>query len=65
MLGWPNHPRGCGRPPFFFLFCFVFFKIKKSARGILGINRPNELNCHNLKVFFGGGGGDKVSYFKL
>jgi hypothetical protein len=41
MLGWPNHPIGGDRPPLFFL----------SVRGILGINRLNELNYHNLKVW--------------
>jgi hypothetical protein len=46
-LGWPNHPIGGGRPPFFF---WIFFLEKKNAGGILGINRPNGLNCHNLKV---------------
>jgi hypothetical protein len=48
-LGWPNHPIGGGRPS---VFCFLdfFFYRKKNAGGILGINRPNGLNCHNLKV---------------
>jgi hypothetical protein len=34
----------------FFLFG-IFFLEKKSVGGILGINRPNGLNCHNLKVW--------------
>jgi hypothetical protein len=38
-----NHP--------FFVFLEFFFR-KKIAGGILGINRLNRLNCHNLK--FGG-----------
>jgi hypothetical protein len=33
-----------------FLFFGFFFFRKKNAGGILGINRPNGLNCHNLKV---------------
>jgi hypothetical protein len=44
---------------FFFEF-FFFFLEKKSVGGILGINRPNGLNYHNLKVW-----GGKVSHFKL
>jgi hypothetical protein len=48
MLGWPNHPIGGF---FFFFFFWIFFF--KCARGILGINRPNGLNCHNLKVWEG------------
>jgi hypothetical protein len=43
------------RPPRF-LFFFLDFFFKKIVGGILGINRPNGLNCHNLKVFLGGGG---------
>jgi hypothetical protein len=59
MLGWPNHPIGGGRPPRFLFFWIFFFK-KKCVGGILGINKPNGLNCHNLKVW-----GGKVSHFKL
>jgi hypothetical protein len=58
---------GVVRPPqhifiYFFGFFFLefFFLEKKSVGGILGINRPNGLNCHNLKVWE-----DKVSHFKL
>jgi hypothetical protein len=47
MLGWPNHPIGGGRPP---RLDFFFFKCDE---GILGIKRPNWLNCHNLKVWRG------------
>jgi hypothetical protein len=49
MLGWPNHPIGGGRPP-----RLDFLKKKKCDEGILGIKRPNGLNCHNLKVLGGG-----------
>jgi hypothetical protein len=53
-LGWPNHPRangvanhhlwgGSATP------AYIYLK-KKCVGGILGINRLNELNCHNLKV---------------
>jgi hypothetical protein len=51
-MGWFGHP----------VFCFfgIFFKKKKIAEDILGINRPNGLNCHNLKVW-----GGKVSHFKI
>jgi hypothetical protein len=58
-LGWPNHPIGGGQPPVFCFFGIFFFR-KKNDGGILGINRPNRLNCHNLKVW-----GGKVSHFKL
>jgi hypothetical protein len=38
-------------PVWHFLLFFGFFFLKKKCDGgILGINRPNELNCHNLKV---------------
>jgi hypothetical protein len=38
---------------FFLGFFFLFFK-KKYDGGILGIIRPNWLNCHNLKLWGGG-----------
>jgi hypothetical protein len=48
-MGWFGHPVFC-------FFGFFFFKKKKKfAEDILGINRPNGLNCHNLKVLGGGG----------
>jgi hypothetical protein len=56
-IGWPVTTYGVVRPPqhifiYFFGFFFLnFFLEKKSIGGILGINRPNELNCHNLKVW--------------
>jgi hypothetical protein len=49
MLGWPNHPIGGGRPS----RLDFFFKKKKCDEGILGMKRPNGLNCHNLKVWGG------------
>jgi hypothetical protein len=36
----------------YFLGFFLFFK-KKCDGGILGIIRPNGLNCHNLKLWGG------------
>jgi hypothetical protein len=50
-----NKKRG-GRPPqhiFIYLFGFFFLEFffrKRSVGGILGINRPNGLNYHNLKI---------------
>jgi hypothetical protein len=41
-MGWFGHPN------IFFGFFFLFKK--KCDGGILGINRLNGLNCHNLKV---------------
>jgi hypothetical protein len=49
MLGWPATQ----------FFVFLDFFLKKCARGILGINTPNGLNCHNLKVWGGGEEGVK------
>jgi hypothetical protein len=40
-----------GHPVFCFFLGFYFYFLKKSVGGILGINRPNGLNCHNLKVW--------------
>jgi hypothetical protein len=60
-MGWPATTYGVVRPPqhiFIYIFGF-FFLDKKSARGILGINMPNRLNYHNLKVGGGGGGGGR------
>jgi hypothetical protein len=69
---WLNHPRpngvaghhlwGGSAIPTYFLDFFFFFRIFffKCDGGILGINRLNGLNCHNLKVLR-----DKVSHFKL
>jgi hypothetical protein len=65
--GWPNHPRpngvaghhlwgGSATPAYIYIFFGFFFFFFKCDRGILGIKRPNGLNCHNLKVFFLGGG---------
>jgi hypothetical protein len=45
---WPNHPGWFGH---FSIFFWIFFFKKKCDGGILGINRLNELNCHNLKVY--------------
>jgi hypothetical protein len=59
-------PGVVGHPSIFFSFFFfffgfwIFFFFFLSDGGILGINRLNWLNCHNLKVWRG-----KVSYFKL
>jgi hypothetical protein len=50
MLGWPNHSIGGGWPP---RLEFFFKKKKKCDEGILGIKRPNGLNCHNLKLWGG------------
>jgi hypothetical protein len=36
---------------FYIFFFFGFFFLKKCNGGILGINRLNGLNCHNLKVW--------------
>jgi hypothetical protein len=51
-MGWFGHPAYIYIYFFgFFLFFrifFLFFK-KKYDGGILGIIRPNRLNCHNLK----------------
>jgi hypothetical protein len=42
----------------------LFFGFKKKCDGgILGIKRLNELNCHNLKVW--GGGGLSVTFKTL
>jgi hypothetical protein len=60
--GWPNLPRpngvashhlwgGSATPAFCFFFLDFFFF--KCDGGILGINRLNELNCHNLKIHGG------------
>jgi hypothetical protein len=63
--GWPP-PMGWFSHPSIHLYIFlgfffgIFFLEKKSVGGILGINRPNGLNCHNLKVW-----GGKVSHFKF
>jgi hypothetical protein len=45
----------------YIFFGFLVFFFFKCDRGILGIKRPNGLNCHNLKVFFFGGGGLSVT----
>jgi hypothetical protein len=50
-----------------FFFFFFFFLRKKSDGGILGIIKPNGLNCHNLKLWgikchflnFGGKSGNR------
>jgi hypothetical protein len=54
--GWPATTYGVVRPPqhiFIYIYIFFLFLEKKCAGGILGINRPNGLNCHNLKVWGG------------
>jgi hypothetical protein len=66
-----NHPPwgGSATPAyfpslFFLVFGFFFQKRKKKGYGgILGIKRPNVLNCHNLKVW--GGGGLSVTFETL
>jgi hypothetical protein len=59
--GWPattyNHPSiylyiFLAFSYFLGFFFFLFFK-KKCDGGILGIIRPNGLNCHNLKLWGG------------
>jgi hypothetical protein len=45
---------GSATPTYIYCFGFFFFQ-KKSDGGILGINRPNVSNCHNLKIWGGGG----------
>jgi hypothetical protein len=53
---------GSATPAYIYIFFWIFFFLdKKSARSILGINMPNGLNYHNLKVW----GEGKVSHFKL
>ena len=54
-MGWPVTTYGVVQPPSTFKK-----KKKKCDWGILGINRLNGLNCHNLKVW-----GGKVPHFKL
>jgi hypothetical protein len=46
--------------PSIYIYFWIFFLKKKCDGGILGINRLNGLNCHNLKVWE-----SKVSHFKL
>jgi hypothetical protein len=55
MLGWPNHPIGGGRPPRFLFFILDFFFLKKkSARGILGINRAKWVKLPQFESLGGG-----------
>jgi hypothetical protein len=49
-MGWFGHP-SIYLYIYLVFFLEFFFLEKKIARGILGINRPNGLNCHNLKVW--------------
>jgi hypothetical protein len=59
-MGWRATTYGVVRPPqhifiyfFGFFFLEIFFLEKKSVGGILGTNKSNGLNCHNLKVWGG------------
>jgi hypothetical protein len=52
--GWPATTYGVVRPPQYIFLIFSFFFLDfffKCDGGILGINRLNGLNCHNLKVW--------------
>jgi hypothetical protein len=69
-MGWFGHPSIYLYIYFlafsYFLGFLLFFK-KKCDGGILGIIRPNRLNCHNLKLWgvkchflnFGGKSGNR------
>jgi hypothetical protein len=49
-MGWFGHP-SIYLYIFWGFFFGIFFLEKKSVGGILGINRSNELNYYNLKVW--------------
>jgi hypothetical protein len=53
-MGWFGHPSIYLYIFLVFFFGIFFFRKKKSVGGILGINRSNGLNCHNLKLWGGG-----------
>jgi hypothetical protein len=57
-MGWFGHPSIYLYIYFlafsYFLGIFFLFFKKKCDGGILGIIRPNVLNCHNLKLWGGG-----------
>jgi hypothetical protein len=52
-MGWFGHPSIYLYIFLVFFFGIFFFKEKKKCWGHFGINRPNGLNCHNLKVWGG------------